>query len=593
MGKTKSNKSGSNNNKQISIRKSRGQGKSRKTKTAKLAAANTVGNQSAKNYQTKSNSLSPNKKKKKKNSFCKAVNAVQNLLQSKKRKKKKEPKLVSNFPSSKKEREVPKVKTPWYQKITTADVVTPSHDSPWSAKEFLNQELFQFHRYCTLGAVEIESRLHVIQTLQQICYDLYGPNAKCVNYGSFAEESRPICLFTSDVDLALFGVVPDDYGNMPMPNTTKVTDLDGDDDASVTVSSTNSSISSVQAADERKVWYNSEDKDIQNNKQSLFFLDCKPLNECDEVAPFNNSGSIDNESRNEKDALNASSFTVQDDDRHISTNSFNSDEEDEDDVDDSDSADKMANYRNDSSFKSCEDSDEGNLEVSFINPTLPETYKRKEVSISALSKDKRHEINCVLKRIRSKCSKKNCRELFTSINHIRHARVPILQSKTAFHFECDLSIGGHNGSDTSNLARYYVTRYRSFAYVTIFLKVLLRQADLDKPFSGGLGSYRLYVMIASFLEKEYISDEVGSDDDAADVLMKFLYRYGRSGKDILESQFLQCNLGDADLSAVFKLSLCFKLFDLTYVEIEKRLSLSKLYTSLYKKSGELSILVCL
>lgn len=36
----------------------------------------------------------------------------------------------------------------------------------------------------------------------------------------------------------------------------------------------------------------------------------------------------------------------------------------------------------------------------------------------------------------------------------------------------------------------------SFATVVLFLKILLAQQDLDKPFTGGLGSYKLYVLVA-------------------------------------------------------------------------------------------------
>jgi DNA polymerase sigma len=36
----------------------------------------------------------------------------------------------------------------------------------------------------------------------------------------------------------------------------------------------------------------------------------------------------------------------------------------------------------------------------------------------------------------------------------------------------------------------------SFAPVVLFLKVLLGQQKLDKPFTGGLGSYKLYVLVA-------------------------------------------------------------------------------------------------
>ena len=36
----------------------------------------------------------------------------------------------------------------------------------------------------------------------------------------------------------------------------------------------------------------------------------------------------------------------------------------------------------------------------------------------------------------------------------------------------------------------------SFAPIVLLLKVLMAQQDFDKPFTGGLGSYKLYVLVA-------------------------------------------------------------------------------------------------
>jgi hypothetical protein len=36
----------------------------------------------------------------------------------------------------------------------------------------------------------------------------------------------------------------------------------------------------------------------------------------------------------------------------------------------------------------------------------------------------------------------------------------------------------------------------SFAPIVLLLKIILAQQGLDKPFTGGLGSYRLYVLAA-------------------------------------------------------------------------------------------------
>jgi hypothetical protein len=37
----------------------------------------------------------------------------------------------------------------------------------------------------------------------------------------------------------------------------------------------------------------------------------------------------------------------------------------------------------------------------------------------------------------------------------------------------------------------------SFATVVLVLKVILSLHDLDKPFTGGLGSFKLYVLVAN------------------------------------------------------------------------------------------------
>lgn len=86
-----------------------------------------------------------------------------------------------------------------------------------------------------------------------------------------------------------------------------------------------------------------------------------------------------------------------------------------------------------------------------------------------------------------------------SVNmHVRkHARVPIINMVTRFGFECDIALGGHNGTDTSSYATTQLSRFKSFSTLVVFLKVLLNQQGLDKPFTGGLGSYTLYVLVAS------------------------------------------------------------------------------------------------
>ena len=112
----------------------------------------------------------------------------------------------------------------------------------------------------------------------------------------------------------------------------------------------------------------------------------------------------------------------------------------------------------------------------------------------------------------------------------KHARVPIINMSTPFGYECDVALGGHNGTDTSHYAKTQSERFeryescdiackrlsatmqnnnasnasplilltgrQSFSKVVLVLKVLLSQQQLDKPFTGGLGSFKLYVLVA-------------------------------------------------------------------------------------------------
>jgi DNA polymerase sigma len=94
--------------------------------------------------------------------------------------------------------------------------------------------------------------------------------------------------------------------------------------------------------------------------------------------------------------------------------------------------------------------------------------------------------------------------------HVRkNARVPIICMTTRFGFDSDLALGGHNGMDTSQYVKKLIQKYDSFATVVLFLKILLQQTSLDKPFTGGLGSYKLYVLVANHVSiNNYFSSHV-------------------------------------------------------------------------------------
>mmetsp|Transcript_9766 Transcript_9766/g.17575 ORF Transcript_9766/g.17575 Transcript_9766/m.17575 type:complete len:1197 (-) Transcript_9766:45-3635(-) len=162
------------------------------------------------------------------------------------------------------------------------------------------------------------------------------------------------------------------------------------------------------------------------------------------------------------------------------------------------------------------------------------------------------------------------RSSFTNTIECRSkARVPIINCGTRTGFEGDIAIGGHNGVDTSNYAMDQVNRFSSFASIVILLKILMAQQGFDKPFTGGLGSYKLYVLVAFHMERHIAN---GGSDRPSEVLISLLFRYGSIGKchDEATSTDLErlqkredpitCDGGMCDFVPMFRLSDCVDMF---------------------------------
>lgn len=152
--------------------------------------------------------------------------------------------------------------------------------------------------------------------------------------------------------------------------------------------------------------------------------------------------------------------------------------------------------------------------------------------------------------------------------HVRkNARVPIICMTTRFGFDSDLALGGHNGMDTSQYVKKLIQKYDSFATVVLFLKILLQQTSLDKPFTGGLGSYKLYVLVANHFNTHKL---LGGGESAAEMLLSFFYRYSTPTKSKSKARtHLNRNIrirsegGEADLSPV-NIEACVELFQLSF-----------------------------
>ena len=95
------------------------------------------------------------------------------------------------------------------------------------------------------------------------------------------------------------------------------------------------------------------------------------------------------------------------------------------------------------------------------------------------------------------------------VESIPAASVPIicLEVRTGAkptRVELDLSFScmGGGGSETTAFMRRYKERYPCFRGVALTLKAFLLQRGLNKTFTGGLGSYKMYVLLAHILDSK-------------------------------------------------------------------------------------------
>jgi hypothetical protein len=78
----------------------------------------------------------------------------------------------------------------------------------------------------------------------------------------------------------------------------------------------------------------------------------------------------------------------------------------------------------------------------------------------------------------------------------KRARVPIINLRHKLGVECDVSLGVAAENTTAEVELMKLCFPDQFKVVAFFLKVFLARHKLDKPFTGGIGSYKLYVMIS-------------------------------------------------------------------------------------------------
>jgi len=139
------------------------------------------------------------------------------------------------------------------------------------------------------------------------------------------------------------------------------------------------------------------------------------------------------------------------------------------------------------------------------------------------------------------------------------ARVPIINFTTVNAIECDVSVG-INKSNTNDVV-YKIQSYKDitlFNVISNFLKLLLFLNDLNKPFHGGIGSFKLYMMIGQILTHKEIDQYLHSDYG---LVLIYFFNFYRQWRNFNRDTTITLFNVTIDFRISQKVETCRKLFD--------------------------------
>jgi len=104
--------------------------------------------------------------------------------------------------------------------------------------------------------------------------------------------------------------------------------------------------------------------------------------------------------------------------------------------------------------------------------------------------------------------------------------VPIIKIVTTQNVNIDIAYGSK--PTNTLIVKGYTRKYHFLRPLVLFLKQLLAQHDLNIPFSGGIGSYGLVLMVTNVLQRFYSKrkEHCRNEEILAELLISFLKFYG-------------------------------------------------------------------
>ncbi|KAF3686865.1 Non-canonical poly(A) RNA polymerase PAPD5 [Channa argus] len=115
-----------------------------------------------------------------------------------------------------------------------------------------------------------------------------------------------------------------------------------------------------------------------------------------------------------------------------------------------------------------------------------------------------------------------------SIKVLDKATVPIIKLTDSFtEVKVDISFNVKSGVKASRLIKEFKEKYPVLPYLVLVLKQFLLQRELNEVFTGGIGSYSLFLMAVSFLQLHYREDVCSPNINIGVLLIEFFELYGR------------------------------------------------------------------
>ncbi|XP_023646201.1 terminal nucleotidyltransferase 4B [Paramormyrops kingsleyae] len=115
-----------------------------------------------------------------------------------------------------------------------------------------------------------------------------------------------------------------------------------------------------------------------------------------------------------------------------------------------------------------------------------------------------------------------------SVKVLDKATVPIIKLTDYYtDVKVDISFNVQNGVKAAQLIKEFKKKFPVLPHLVLVLKQFLLQRDLNEVFTGGIGSYSLFLMAVSFLQMNYREDVCSPNVNMGVLLIEFFELYGR------------------------------------------------------------------